>query len=67
MKMQEVRKIAKEWGVKTARVSKGEVIRGIQRAEGNFPCFGSAVAGICDQQDCLWRSECLDVSVKGIS
>ena len=64
MKMQEVRKIAKQWGVRTARVSKGEVIRRIQRAEGNFPCFGTAIAGVCDQQECLWRAECLDTSVK---
>ncbi len=64
MKMQEVRRIAKEWGVKTARVSKAEIIREIQRSEGNFPCFGTAVAGVCDQPDCLWREACLGTSGK---
>ncbi len=64
MKMPEVRRIAKGWGVKTYRLNKGEIIRKIQCAEGNFPCFGSAVAGVCDQKGCLWREECLAVSVK---
>ncbi len=64
MKMQEVRKIAKEWGVKTSRMSKAEIIRQIQRSEGNFPCFGTAVAGACDQPGCLWREECLGGSKK---
>ncbi len=59
MKMQEVRKIAKDWGVKTSRVTKAEIIRRIQTSEGNFPCFGTAAAGICDQPDCLWREDCL--------
>ncbi len=64
MKMQEVRTLAKQWGVKTARVTKGEMIRQIQRAERNFPCFGTAIAGVCDQQDCLWRKECFTTSAK---
>ncbi len=64
MKMQEVRKIAREWGIKTSRMRKGEIIRAIQRSEGNFPCFGTAVAGECDQPDCLWREECLRTSGK---
>ena len=38
MKMQEIRSIAKEMGVKSSRISKGEMIRAIQEAEGNFPC-----------------------------
>jgi len=59
MKMQEVRKIAREWGVKTARVTKAEIIRRIQISEGNFPCFGTAATGICDQPACLWRDDCL--------
>ncbi len=64
MKMQEVRKIAKEWGIKTGRMNKGDVIRQIQRTEGNFPCFGTAIAGICDQQNCMWQKQCLTASVK---
>jgi len=59
MKIQRVRSIAKEMGVKSARMSKGEIIRAIQEAEGNFPCFGTAREGHCDQGDCAWREDCI--------
>jgi hypothetical protein len=59
MKMQEVRAIAKFWGLKdTFGLSKRELIRRIQRAEGNFDCFGSA-ADYCDQFQCCFREDCL--------
>lgn len=35
-----------------------ELIRSIQRAEGNFDCFRTA-NGYCDQWECSWRSLCL--------
>lgn len=59
MKLQRIRTVAKEMGVKSARMSKGEIIRAIQEAEGNFPCFGTAHDGHCDQCDCAWREDCL--------
>jgi hypothetical protein len=59
MEMKEVRKIAKKHGIKTGKREKGDIIRAIQRAEGNFDCFGSAVSGRCSQDDCLWRKDCL--------
>jgi hypothetical protein len=55
----EVRKIAKKHGINTARLKKGEIIRSIQRAEGNFDCFGTAAFGECTQTDCFWRKDCL--------
>jgi len=55
VKIQRIRSIAKEMGVKSARMSKGEIVRAIQEAEGNFPCFGTARDGHCDQGDCAWR------------
>lgn len=42
-----------------ARMSKGEIIRAIQEAEGNFPCFGTARDGFCDREDCMWKEDCL--------
>jgi hypothetical protein len=36
-----------------------ELIRSIQRAEGNPDCFGR-VEGDCDQRDCAWRLYCLE-------
>ncbi len=58
MKMQAVRNLAKQYSIKTARKNKQELIREIQRAEGNFDCFGSA-GDYCDQLACLFREMCL--------
>ncbi|MCX7920061.1 MAG: Rho termination factor N-terminal domain-containing protein [bacterium] len=59
MTINEVRKIAKDKGIKlAARQTKAEIIRMIQKAEGNFDCFGTA-QGYCDQLNCLWREDCL--------
>lgn len=59
MRIQEIRAIAKGKGVNSARMRKGDIIRAIQRAEGNFDCFGSSGGGVCDQLNCAWREDCL--------
>ncbi len=59
MTLKEVKEIAKRKNVKVGNMKKENIIRAIQKAEGNFACFGTAVAGICDQADCLWREDCL--------
>ncbi len=64
MKLQEIKKIAKTRGIKAGNMKKAELIHTIQGAEGNFDCYGSAVSGFCDQFNCLWREDCLLVSVK---
>jgi hypothetical protein len=59
MKMQEVKEKAKALGLKkTFGLSKAELIRQIQRAEGNFDCFGTA-KDHCDQFQCCFREDCL--------
>ncbi len=58
MKMYEVRTRAKMLHVRTFGRKKAEVIKAIQSAEGNFPCFGSAI-GDCDQGGCCWRCMCI--------
>ncbi len=59
MRLSEIEKKAKDLGIKdTWKHSKKNLIKTIQRAEGNFDCFGTA-AGSCDQSACYWRSECL--------
>ena len=58
MKMNEVRAIAKTLGINSFGKSKAELIREIQRKEGNFDCFGTA-GSYCDQLDCLFRASCL--------
>ncbi len=60
MKIEQIREIAKGHGIKGAKLKKAELIREIQRAEGNFDCFGSERAVACDESDCLWREDCVD-------
>jgi len=59
MTLKQTKDMAKSLGVKTGNMKKENIIRAIQRAEGNFDCFGSAYSGDCDQANCLWRSDCL--------
>lgn len=59
MTINEVRRIAKDKGIKlAARQTKSEIIHAIQKAEGSFDCFGAAQE-YCDQSNCLWREDCL--------
>ena len=51
--------IAKEKHVIVRNHSKDNIIRAIQRAEGNDACFGTDKVGQCKQRDCLWREDCL--------
>jgi len=41
------------------RIKKGELIRAIQRQEGNRPCFGADWRFSCERLDCCWREDCL--------
>ena len=64
MNIQEIREIAKDYGIKTSRLSKEKLIHTIQVTEGNFNCFASAVNGECDQLGCLWRKDCFAAAKK---
>ena len=59
MKFQEVKNNAKKMGIKAGSMKKSELIRAIQRAEGNVECFGIGMAEECRQMNCLWREDCL--------
>ncbi len=37
-------------------------IRQAQREAGHFDCFGRAREAYCDQGECMYREECLDLS-----
>jgi predicted metal-binding transcription factor (methanogenesis marker protein 9) len=58
MKVNELQVLARSLGIKSFGKNKAELIKQIQREQGNFDCFGSAV-DYCDQFDCLFRSACL--------
>lgn len=59
MKITEIKGIAKKKGINAGKMKKDELIRSIQKAEGNFDCFGAAFSGDCAQMDCIWREDCL--------
>ena len=56
MKIQEIRKIAKNWDV-DAKIgcSKQDIILDIQIREGNAPCFKTKHE--CENE-CLWKNDC---------
>jgi len=59
MESRELKEKAIKLGIKPKIGMKKEVlIRSIQTAEGNFPCFGTA-KDYCDQMNCSWRGDCL--------
>ena len=59
MQMTEIKTIAKQYGVKISKLKKAELIKQIQLAEGNFDCYATPVNVTCNQEKCLWRSDCL--------
>ena len=62
MTLEEVRAIAKTYGIAPGKLPKPRLIKLVQRSEGNFDCFATAENGECDQSSCLWRDDCFDAS-----
>ena len=58
MKLDEIKGIAQQHGIKTAKMKKAELIRNIQSAEQNEVCYESGKADSCGQEACLWRDDC---------
>lgn len=67
MNLREIQTIARRLGIKPGKLDKATLIRAVQRAEGNFDCYGSARSGYCDRNDCLWRRDCFATAKKGLS
>jgi len=67
MRLEVVRAIAKSHGLRSGKRSKEDLIKSIQSEEGNFDCYGTAVQGVCDQETCLWRTDCFDNSTEETS
>jgi hypothetical protein len=59
MKMQEIKKMATAMGIKANKMKKTELIRAIQSAEGNSPCFQTDASDACGQKDCCWHDDCM--------
>jgi len=58
MTIKEIQVIAKKMGLKAAKMKKVELVRTIQKAEENTPCFQTGAANSCGQANCLWLSDC---------
>ena len=58
MSMADIRRKAKELGVKVQGLKKADLIRAIQTAEGNTRCFATGRTE-CDQLACCWRADCM--------
>ncbi len=58
MQMKKIKDIAKKNGVVPGTMSRTELIRAIQRAEGNSDCFATMHLDNCNQMNCLWRTDC---------
>lgn len=59
MNMDEIKAIARMRGMNPGRLKKVDLIRTMQREEGNESCFQTRQTDVCDQEECLWREDCL--------
>ena len=57
-----IREIARAHGLNPGNAEKAEVIKAIQRREGNFDCFATACDGVGDHSGCLGREDCFAVA-----
>ncbi len=58
MKLEEIKSLAQLYSIKVSRMNKPELVRAIQKAEGNEQCYKSGASAICCQKDCAWRADC---------
>jgi hypothetical protein len=61
-KMADIRKIARQKGINSWKLNKTELIRTVQRAEGYDNCFATPHVSTCDQLNCLWREDCVNIA-----
>ena len=58
MKLEEVKLIAQLYSLKVNKMKKSELVRAIQKAEGNVQCFETGKSASCGQSGCSWREIC---------
>jgi hypothetical protein len=61
LSLTQIKDKAKYLGINPGTMKKDELIRAIQRAEGNNPCFGTA-QGFCQYTNCCFMSDCVKPS-----
>lgn len=62
MNIEAVHATAKPPSIKPDKLSITALTKTVQSDEGNFNCYGTALSCECDQVNCLWREDCLDIS-----
>lgn len=62
----EIQEKAKKKGIELGDVGKTELIRAIQRAEGNVDCYATERVRTCGEEECIWRDDCLKAQIEGI-
>ena len=58
MKIQQIKAMAQSMGIGVGKMKKSELVRAIQRKEGNQDCFDRGDSTKCGQDRCLWRDDC---------
>jgi len=59
MKKQKIKELATNLGVKfTTKWTNKMLIRAIQTAEGNYPCFSAPTLSPCKNMGCSWFKKC---------
>ena len=59
MTLADIKNKAKEIGVKGySKLAKPELVKAIQTAEGNSPCYQSEISPVCGISDCMWKEDC---------
>ena len=58
MKLDEIKDIARQHGIKVGKMKKADLVKAIQIAEQNDPCFETGKSSTCEQEGCLWREDC---------
>ena len=63
MKLSEIQKRARKVGIRETwkKTTKKDLIKAIQRQEGNFDCFGKA-GSHCDRFECKYHKWCLSLA-----
>lgn len=65
MNMKLARAKAEALGLDVKKRKKIELVRSIQKAEGNQHCYATAAIIDCLQLDCCWRDDCAKMYKRG--
>ena len=61
MVIKDIQVIAQTMNLEPGKLNKTDLIHLIQKEEGNNACYATPEVTSCGQEDCLWRSDCLNI------